>query len=488
MDPSADLRLLLASRYPLLVVQVHDEPRFMALLEQAAGMLQLPVWTWSATHGLYRSGQAPRYGTDDPAKAMACVADLGEPGVFVFADFSTFLQNPVVVRQIKELAQAAKPGQTVVLTGSHPDVPPELADLALRWTLPPLDREEVAGVVRHTLDQLRADGVQVAVDEQGIEELVEAVRGLSGKDAERLLRQAAVKDGAVTADDLSYVRQSRARLVGGDGVLELVDPKDVDLSQVGGMDQLKRWLAVRGRAMGPAAGRFGIDPPRGMLLTGVPGCGKSMVAKGLARTWELPLVLLDPARLYGPYVGQSEERLEDALKSVEAMSPTVLWIDEIEKGFAAGGMGDGGVSQRILGTFLRWLQDRAPGVFLVATCNEVEQLPPELLRKGRFDEVFFVDLPDDAERREIFRMHIARRHRDPTTFDLEGLARAADGFSGAEIEAAVVAALYSAFASNAELTTECVIAELVNTVPLSRSRAEDLQRLRAWAGERALAA
>jgi ATP-dependent 26S proteasome regulatory subunit len=460
----------------------------MALLEQAAGALQLPVWAWSATRGLARSGQAPQYSTEDPGKAIAFVAEISEPGVFVFADFSTFLQNPVVVRQVKELAQAATRGQTVVLTGSRPEVPPELADLALRWTLPPIDRQELESVVRRTLDELVTSGMQVTVDQRTEEGLVEAVRGLSAQDAARLIRQAAVKDGSVTADDVSFVRQSRARLMGGDGVLELVDAKDVGLSQVGGMEQLKRWLAVRGRALAPAASRFGLDPPRGMLLTGVPGCGKSMVAKALARTWGLPLVLLDPARLFGPYVGQSEERLEDALKGVEAMSPAVLWIDEIEKGFAAGGMGDGGVSQRILGTFLRWLQDRTPGVFVVATCNEVEQLPAELLRKGRFDEVFFVDLPDEAERQEIFRTHIAHRHRDPAGFDLARLAQASEGFSGAEIEAAVVASLYSAFASNTELTTEGILAELAGTVPLSRSRAEDLQRLRAWAGERALAA
>ena len=490
MNATGDLKLLLASRYPLLVVQVHDEPRFVELLEGVSSELGLPVWTWSATHGLSRTGQPRQLGTEDPGRALAFVAEIAEPGVFLFADFSTCLQNPVVARRVKEIAQASRPGQTLVLTGPRPEVPPEVADVALRWTMPPLDREAIAAVVRRVLDDLSAAGTaQIQVDPKTVEELVEALAGLSAADADRLLRQAALRDGAVSADDVSFVRRTRAEMLGADGVVEIVDPGDLDVTQVGGMEHLKRWLAIRGRALEPAAARFGLDPPRGVLLTGVPGCGKSLMAKALAHTWGFPLALLDPARLYGPYVGQSEERLSEALAAVQAMSPVVMWIDEIEKGFAAGGgMADGGVSQRLLGTFLRWLQDRGPGVFVVATCNEVDQLPPELLRKGRFDEVFFVDLPEQPEREAIFRTHLARRHRDPGSFDIARLAEASDGFSGAEIEAAVVSGLYIAYASGTDVTTEAIIHELGATVPLSRARHEDLQRLRAWAGDRALAA
>lgn len=254
------------------------------------------------------------------------------------------------------------------------------------------------------------------------------------------------------------------------------------------MSNLKDWLATRGRGFEEGAGAFGLEPPRGLLLTGVPGCGKSLVAKAVAGTWGMPLLLLDPSRLYGPFVGQSEQRLADSLASVESLAPVVLWIDEVEKGFAAASMGDGGVSERIKGTFLRWMQERADGVFVVATCNEVTRLPPEFLRKGRFDEVFFVDLPDPAEREVIFSLHLQRRKRDPAAFDLAALAAASDGFSGAEIEAAVVSGLYRVFGQGGDLTTETIVAELAATRPLSETRAEDITRLREWAAERAVPA
>jgi SpoVK/Ycf46/Vps4 family AAA+-type ATPase len=292
----------------------------------------------------------------------------------------------------------------------------------------------------------------------------------------------------VTGDDVAYIREERAERLAAGGVLEVMDTAGTGLDAVGGMGALKDWLAVRGRAMEPEAVRFGLEPPRGVLLTGVPGCGKSLLARALASAWSLPLVLLDPSRLYGPYVGQSEQRLRDALADIEAMAPVVLWIDEIEKGFAAGGEGDGGLSRRVLGTFLRWLQDRPDGIFLVATCNDVTRLPPEFARKGRFDEVFFVDLPDERERADILRTHITSRGRAATGFDLAGLARASDGFSGAELEAAVVGALYRAYSAGTELATGGILAELRATVPLSRQRPDEIQRLRAWASNHAVAA
>lgn len=261
------------------------------------------------------------------------------------------------------------------------------------------------------------------------------------------------------------------------------------LEAVGGLENLKEWLRIRGRAFEPAARDFGLEPPRGVLLTGVPGCGKSLVAKTLARAWNLSLVLLDPVRLYGPYVGESETRLDSSLATVEAMAPSVLWVDEIEKGFAAGTSGgDSGVSQRVLGSFLRWMQDRLAGVFVVATCNDVTLLPPEFLRRGRFDEIFFVDLPRPDERAAILRIQLQRRGRDPSAFDVERLAAASDAFSGAELEGAIVSAMYRVYADGIDLSTEAIAAEVQASVPLSRTRAESISELRAWAEGRAIPA
>jgi len=281
------------------------------------------------------------------------------------------------------------------------------------------------------------------------------------------------------------VRTLKAELLEEDGLLELV-PVEGDLDDVGGMERLKEWLALRARAFEPEAAAFGVEAPRGVLLTGVPGCGKSLVAKTLARTWGLPLVLLDPGRIYGPYLGESERRLERALKTVDAMAPIVLWVDEIEKGFAAGrDLGDSGVSHRVLGSFLRWMQDRPAGVFVVATCNDVGSLPPEFVRRGRFDEIFFVDLPREDERVEIARGQLRRRAREPRSFDLAAVAAATEGFSGAEIEGAIVAALYRAYSDGTELSTEAIVREARATTPLSRTRAEEIGALRAWAAGRA---
>jgi SpoVK/Ycf46/Vps4 family AAA+-type ATPase len=350
----------------------------------------------------------------------------------------------------------------------------------------PPSKQEVEVLVRRVVADLTARKFAVAIGDPEVDGLVEAVQGLSLPEAERLILRAALADGKLDPDDVAGVRNAKAELLESDGVLELIATDVGTLDQVGGMDNLKKWLAIRGRGFEAKAREYGLEPPRGVLLTGVPGCGKSLVAKTLARTWGMPLVLLDPGSIYGSFVGESEARLRSALDTVEAMAPVVVWLDEIEKGFAAGsGSGDSGVSQRILGTFLRWMQERPPGVFLVATSNDVAKLPPELLRRGRFDEIFFVDLPRSDERRAVFELHLRKRKRDPAAFDLEALVAASDGFSGAEIEGAIVGAMYRSYSAGTELATQDVLTELSQTTPLSRTRAEDIIAMRLWAQGRA---
>ena len=488
MVNSADLRILFDSPYPLVLVATRDETRLLEMIRTEAARRETPVWLWSAARGLARDGHDPQYGTRNPVTALAFVAETSGPGVFVFADAHPALGDPVVMRSIKEAAQSAGPGRTIVLTAPHSEIPPELEGVAVTWQHRPPSEEELADLVRKTIRHLVSRGVAVTLDEAGERALAASLKGATLAEAERLI-QSAVLDNRLDPDDVGFVRREKFAGLGGDGVLELIQSEKRTLDEVGGLDGLKKWLRLRGATVGSErASDLGLDAPRGVLLTGIPGCGKSLIAKTLATTWDLPLLLLDPGRLYRKYLGESEQRLESALEAAAAMSPTVLWIDEIEKGFAAGGDSDGGVSTRILGTFLRWLQDRPDGVFVVATANDVASLPPELLRKGRFDEIFFVDLPGPEARRAIFAGQLEGRGHDPTDYDLAKLAEVTEGFSGAEIEAIVVGALYRAFASGGEPTTEELIAESEETVPLSVSRAEDVAALRRWAGERAVRA
>jgi len=485
MDGIRDLRLLLASRHPLIVARMDDETRFMSFARRAAELCGYPVWTWSVTLGLARDGNASQVDTQDPKKALAFVRQLQAPGVYVFHDLRPHLGDPVVVRHLKEFALEERPGQTILITGPDASVPEELEGIALPWTLEPPARDEVEPLVRATIADLTQRGLAVALTDGDVAEMVTACLGLTLPEIERLILRQAIDDQKLDAADVEGIARAKAELLADDGVLQLVSTSG-DLDDIGGLDNLKRWLRLRSRGFEPAAKDFGLEPPRGVLIAGVPGCGKSLTAKCVARSWSMPLVLLDPGSIFAMYVGESEERMRTALHTVEAMAPVVLWIDEIEKGFSGGSSdADAGTARRVLGSFLRWLQERPGGVFLIATCNDVDTLPPELLRRGRFDEVFFVDLPDPLERSAIVGLHLRRRHRDPATFDLAALADASEGFTGAELEAAVVGALYRAFAEGRELVTDDVLAEIRSTTPLSRTRAETVAALRAWAQGRA---
>ena len=486
MDPLTDLRILLASQHPLILAETAEERRFLDLLRRVTAPRGIPVWVWTASRGMGRDGQEPQYGTADPRTALRLISELPGPAVFVFADGHTVLADPVARRAVKDTAQGLGRDRTLVFTAPRHDPPPELRGLALPWRLRPPGSAELEALVERTVEDLTARGVVARPGSRT--DLVGALRGLTLAEAERVLQQAVLRDGSLEAGDVPWVRRAKAEILNTDGVLELIEAPPGLRAE--GLDGLDAWLEPRTRAVeDPEAARAaGLEPPRGILLTGMPGCGKSLAAKALAASWGWPLALLDPGNVYRKYVGESEQRLASALETAEAMAPIVLWIDEIEKGFATSGDGDGGVSRRLLGSFLRWMQERREGVFVVATANDVTALPPEFLRKGRFDEVFFVDLPDAAARQAIFRLHLSGRGIDAGRLDLAHLVAATRGYSGAEIEAVVVGGLYRAFAAGEEPGTVHLEAEAAATVPLSESRAEDLARLRSWAASRAVPA
>jgi len=474
-----ELRALLASRYGLLVVNARDELRLVAVAEAAAAAVGSPLWVWRPSTGLSHGAGAGQLNTTDPRQALAFIGDLRGPSVAVFLDAQPLLDDPVAVRMLKDQASIPTQGRCVILTGVG--LEPGLESVGLEWQLPSASREEMRDLVVRTLQGVG----NLQIELPGPEPLVDAVMGLTGAEAERAILREVLADGRLTAEDTAAIRRLRAELLSRESPLDLSDPA-VTLDDVGGLEHLKNWLDVRRRGLEPQARDFGLPAPRGVLLVGVPGCGKSLIAKGIAGSWGLPLAALDTGRLHGSLVGESERRIRAALDSVEVMAPAVLWIDEIEKAFGSGGAEqDGGVSQRVMGVLLGWLQERPDGVFVVATSNDVEALPPELLRRGRFDDVFFVDLPDSAQRREILEQVLRARGRDAAQFELSAVVEATAGFSGAELDSAVTSALYVAYAAGRPLDTATVLSEVAKTVPLSRLRAEDIAALRAWAHGRA---
>ncbi|HSB63520.1 MAG TPA: AAA family ATPase, partial [Thermoanaerobaculia bacterium] len=366
---------------------------------------------------------------------------------------------------------------------------PELEDVEVRFEFALPARDDLKGLVADVARRTAREGsARVALSPAEIESLVSALEGLTMFEAERALARAVVEDGKLDGADFPQIRRTKEMLIGGGGILELVAaPEGFD--RVGGLARLKKWVETRRAGFAEAEDAL-LDPPRGLLLLGVQGCGKSLAAKAVAACWGVPLFSLEAGRLLAPFIGESERNLREALKRVERMAPCVLWIDEIEKAFvsARSAESDGGVSQRLLGALLTWMQERRRRVFLVATCNSVEELPPELMRKGRVDEVFFVDLPASAARVEIFRLHLAKRGENPARFDLVKLAAAAGGFSGAEIEQAVVSGLYEARAASLPLDEAALLVALRSTRPLSVVRAEDVAALRAWASGRCVPA
>jgi SpoVK/Ycf46/Vps4 family AAA+-type ATPase len=319
--------------------------------------------------------------------------------------------------------------------------------------------------------------------------LLSHLRGLTFFEVKKIVTQAVIEDGRLDRADLATVLDAKKRAIQRSGVLDYY-PADESLADVAGLTNLKGWLRKRKNAfVNPEeAKKFGLTAPKGLLLLGVQGCGKSMCAKAVAAEWQLPLIRLDPSSLYNKFVGESERNLRRAIKTAEQMAPIVLWIDEIEKAFGGQESGDSGTSSRIFGTFLSWLNDKKESVFVIATANDISRLPPELLRKGRFDEIFFVDLPDEEVRKEIFAVHLGRRDRPVQAFDLEALAAATEGFSGAEIEQVVLSALYSAFSLGEDLSDALLIEEARTTRPLSVTMGEKIEELRSWARDRAVPA
>jgi hypothetical protein len=494
MTELQDLAALIRAGTPLIVIETPDELRVVDLFRRSLLQVWRALYRWSITEGLRRidlDSESPSEVAPDASTTLAAIRGASQRGVYVLLDFHPYLGYASTQRQLRDimLRRDCQP-HTLVLVGNKVELPGELEPLAVRFTLCLPDANALLKLVKAEASAYATEhgGKRVEVDADATRQIVRNLRGLSMTDARRIVRHLIFRDGLLDADDLPELAKLKFELLNRSGHLHY-EYDTARFSDVAGAARLKRWIEQRRGVFTGGEAPPGLDPPKGVLLLGVQGCGKSMLAKSIAGGFGVPLVRLDFGTLYDKYHGETERNLRQALASSEQLAPCVLWIDEIEKGLAGnGGDGDGGVSRRVLGYLLTWMAERTSRVFLVATANQVNELPAELLRKGRFDEIFFVDLPDPATRTEIFALHLRSRALDPAAFDLDALAVAAEGFSGAEIEQAIVSALYAAHADQRPLDDALLGTELRNTRPLSVLMAEKVDALRAWARERTVPA
>jgi SpoVK/Ycf46/Vps4 family AAA+-type ATPase len=491
-----ELAFLIESRFPIITVETMEEPRFAQLIERVANLAQQPLISWTATQGLKRVAGAAgqriaETGTSDLMEAIRYVWKTPSLGIYVFYDAHPFMDSPAIQRAIKEVAldypQAAR---TLVFCGPEHRLSADLQRMSAAFRLSLPTTEELMQIVKDEAHfwTTRNDGTAVKGSQDALTQLVQHLVGLTRDDARRLVRQTLEADGAITFDDVRRVLKHKHHALGADSALE-VEASSAKLDDVGGLNNLKKWLELRRDVFAGVRDAQHLDCPKGLLLLGVQGGGKSLAAKAVAGSWNLPLLRLDFGALYGKYHGESERNMRNALSTAEAMAPCVLWLDEVEKGLSVASAGsDDGVSRRLLGSFLTWLAERSARVFVVGTANDVTTLAPELLRKGRFDEVFFVDLPDQAARAQILAIHLRKRKHEPVQFDIDAIAACTEGFSGAELEQLIVAAGFEAYANKTQLGSELLIAAAAQTKPLSVLRAEAMQDLRDWASGRTVSA
>jgi ATP-dependent 26S proteasome regulatory subunit len=485
---------LVRSRRPCIVIQTFEEDYALGLVHEAALALSRPCWVWSVERGLREglvTAMRPVPETADPVAALTLLAEREGDALCVTLDLAPHLRNERVLRALRFLiGRFTHSGAQLVMIDHSGELPDVVSAYAIRFELALPDEAEIESLIRAALRRANARSpIDIDIPRRAWTAIVRNLRGLTRRQIEQIIHDTVILDRRLDENDLNTVLARKRQVLQAGGLLEYVE-SPVSLEQIGGLHRLKSWLALRRAALTDGAVEFGLSPPRGILLLGVQGAGKSLCAKAVATAWQRPLLRMDVGALYDRYVGESERRLRDSLRQAEGMAPAILWIDEIEKAFAsaASQSSDGGLSRRMFGELLTWMQEHRAPVFLVATANDIEALPPELLRKGRFDEIFFVDLPGPQTRREIFEIHLRKRKRDPASFDLDKLAAASEGYSGAEIEQAVVAGLYAAFAAGAELDTQRLIEALEGSPPLSVTLAERVESLRQWAAGRCVPA
>jgi hypothetical protein len=483
-----DLKTLVLSYHPLLVIETVEENRVRSLLRSVAAAVKMPLFEWTLARGLARlPGKTSVPRTVEPLQLLKHLKTMTLESIFHLKDFSTHLDDPMTVRLFREVAQGfARTRSTIVLTAEDVVLPKEIEHKVVRYDICLPGPDELRKVVETVIRSLSAyQTIKVELRPTDMNGILQALAGMTLNQARQTVAYCALEDGKLSRDDIRLVLDRKAQIFKDDGLLEYF-PAEGNQFTLGGFGKLKGWLQRARMGFSQEARDINLAAPRGILIVGVQGCGKSLAAKVIAKEWGLPLLKLDAGRLFDKYIGESEKNFRKAISLAESMAPAVLWIDEIEKGMAPTGSAeaDAGLSRRLFGSFLTWLQEKKESVFVVATANDLSIVPPELLRKGRFDEVFFVDLPNSNEREDILEIHLALRKQSSDRFHLGKIVYATEGFSGAEIEQVIIAALYRALYLKRPLDTDLIIEEVHATVPLSVTRKEDIQKLRATAQNR----
>jgi len=495
MNDGDRLLRLLATHHACIFLPTNEEEEAAQLLNNVAIERGCDLMVWSATRGLRDGLVAASTVVPDTAHPAAALVHVTENivrhAVYVFVDLVGHLKDERTLRAAREaVSQCAKQSASVILIDHHSRLAEPLNTLATRFDLSLPSDEELEKLIKACLRTCNEKKpIAVNITRKGLDLVIRNLHGLSRRQARQIIVDTVMDDCRFDELDINHILARKRKALGSDGLLEYIE-SPTDLTSVGGLSKLKQWLLHRREALSASAAEFGIPAPRGVMMLGVQGAGKSLAAKAVATAWQRPLLRLDPGVLFDRYVGESEQRLRDALRQAESMAPVVLWIDEIEKGFAsaASQSTDGGLSKRMFGTMLTWMQEHTAPVFLIATANDIEALPPELLRKGRFDEIFFVDLPACEARKAILQIHLKRLKRDVEVFDISALAEASDGFSGAEIEQAIISGLHTAFTATQELSTRHIHEAIKLSPPLSVTMAEKIDALRSWAEGRCVPA
>ncbi len=497
-----DLLLLLQTGQPIICIETHEEQRALDLVKRCQTKLGKPVLQWTITSGLTdaATGRPPlslsakgvsenNKAEPDPKQALISIKNTSLPSVIVLLDFHGYLDDAFTLRMIKEIAQDHRNhGHHLIFISPQLKLPSDVARFSAQFTMSLPDKLAIRKLIVEELKvwKFRNPDLQLRADRKSIHLLVNNLLGLTVSDCQRLIRNAIYDDNAISKSDLTKIQQAKYELIGQDGVLSF-EFETAKFAQIGGFANLKAWLELRQTAFLPSEQKVKLDVPKGILLVGIQGCGKSLAARAVAGAWNIPLLRLDFGALYNKFFGETEKNMRQAITLAETMSPCVLWIDEIEKGISTGDY-DSGTSQRLLATLLTWMADNTKPVFIVATANNISALPPELIRKGRLDEVFFVDLPDAAAREHIFLIHLVKRGVPTDALSLTEVAELAAGFSGAEIEQVVVSALYQSVASQTQVDAAMLLAEIDKTSPLSIVMSQQISQLQTWAQNRTVPA